>query len=204
MASTFNANAALRKLREAERKAKRAVNGYQREVASMSRRLRAATNPVPLTDDERRLTERVRLAIETQDEKEYDFFLSYARIDGAEFATQLRDELDDLDVTVWFDGVDIQPGISQARQMDLGLLRAKAGIVVLTPAFIAGRFWTERELGVLLGKPRLIPVLHKVTFEDVAKYSGILQDLAGFETRNSDVADIALKIANALPLPEIA
>jgi len=67
--------------------------------------------------------------------------------------------------------------------MDAGLRKARSGIALLTPAYLAGRFWTERELGVLLSKETLIPVLHNVTFEDVRQYSGILPDLAGVHHR---------------------
>jgi hypothetical protein len=83
---------------------------------------------------------------------------------------------------VWFDEVAIIPGRSQSLQMDTGLRKARSGITVLTPAYLTGRFWTERELGVLLSKQTLIPVLHNVTFDDVREYSGILPDLAGFTT----------------------
>ena len=70
--------------------------------------------------------------------------------------------------------------------------------MLLTPAYIAGRFWTERELGALHHKQTLIPVLHGVTFKDVAEYSGILPDLAGFETARDSVEVIAQKIAAAV------
>jgi D-alanyl-D-alanine carboxypeptidase len=60
------------------------------------------------------------------------------------------------------------------------------------------RFWTERELGALLSKETLIPVLHNVTFEGVKQYSGILPDLAGFTTAQVSIADIAKKIAAAV------
>ena len=82
--------------------------------------------------------------------------------------------------------------------MDKGLQRARAGIALLTPAYLVGRFWTERELGALLHKDTLIPVLHGVTFEEVAEYSGILPDLTGFETSRDSVEVIAQKIAAAL------
>ena len=132
------------------------------------------------------------------DPREYDTFLSYARIDGAEIASQLKDELEALGVAVWFDEVAIVPGRSQSLQMDAGLRKARSGITLLTPAYLAGRFWTERELGALLNKETLIPVLHNVTFEDVKQYSGILPDLAGFTTKNDSVEDIAKKIAAAV------
>lgn len=86
--------------------------------------------------------------------------------------------------------------------MDAGLRKARSGIALLTPAYLAGRFWTERELGALLGKETLIPVLHNVTFEDVREYSGILPDLAGFTTANDSVEDIAKKIAAAVLIEE--
>lgn len=69
---------------------------------------------------------------------------------------------------------------------------------MLTPAYLTGRFWTERELGALLHKETLIPVLHSVTFAEVKEYSGILPDLAGFETARDSVEDIAEKIAAAV------
>jgi hypothetical protein len=71
-----------------------------------------------------------------------------------------------------------------------------------TAAYLAGRFWTERELGALLNKPTLIPVLHEVTFQDVGEYSGILPDLAGFTTDRDPVRVIAEKIARAVLAPE--
>jgi hypothetical protein len=71
-------------------------------------------------------------------------------------------------------------------------------VVILTPAYLAGRFWTERELGALLHKETLIPVLHGVTFADVAEYSGILPDLVGFTTSLNSVQGIAAKIAGAV------
>ena len=82
--------------------------------------------------------------------------------------------------------------------MDAGLRKARSGITILTPAYLAGRFWTERELGALLSKETLIPVLRNVTFEDVKQYGGILPDLAGFTTAQESVEDIAKKIAAAV------
>lgn len=82
--------------------------------------------------------------------------------------------------------------------MGKGLRSARCGIALLTPTYLTGRFWTERELGALLHKETLIPVLYKVTFQQVAEYSGILPDLAGFETARDSVQDIAAEIAAAI------
>src|SRR5699024_7765371 len=127
---------------------------------------------VRYTESERVLADRVHEAVASLDPREYDVFLSYARIDGSEVAGQLQDKLENLGVAVWFDEVAIIPGKSQSLQMDAGLKKARSGVTVLTPAYLTGRFWTERELGALLNKSTLIPVLHNVTFDDVKEYSG--------------------------------
>ncbi len=172
-------------------------------ISELNRRLRSASAQGPrYTPREQELADRVHSALSVLDDRRYDAFLSYARIDGTEVGEQLCLELERLGAEVWFDAVAIEPGKSQALQMDRGLRSARCGIALLTPAYLTGRFWTERELGALLHKETLIPVLHGVSFEDVAEYSGILPDLAGFETSRDDVAVIAEKIAAAI-LPAI-
>lgn len=170
-------------------------------IAELNRQLRSSSTGVRYTEPEQRLADRVHTAVGQLDPREYDTFLSYARIDGGEVASALRDALEELGVSVWFDEVAIVPGRSQSLQMDAGLQKARSGIALLTPAYLTGRFWTERELGALLSKNILIPVLHNATFEDVKKYSGILPDLAGFTTEHDSVEDIAKKIAAAV-IPE--
>lgn len=194
---------------------KKAVDGYNRKVeqhnreadrhnqqvvAELNKRLAAvpATRTVTYQPVERALVERVHGAIDFDDGREYDVFLSYARIDGEATARTLAGALEQRGVSVWYDAVAIQPGKSQSLQMDAGLRKARAGIAVLTAAYLAGRFWTQRELGALLNKPTLIPVLHGVTFDDVREYSGILPDLAGFTTEHDDIGTIADKIAPAV------
>lgn len=119
------------------------------------------------------MADRVQRAVaELTDARDTDVFLSYARLDGAMVANELKASLEALDVAVWFDAAEIVPGKSLALQMDGGLAKARAGVAVLTPAFVAGHFWTDRELGSLLKKNTLIPVLHGVTFHDVKGMSG--------------------------------
>src|SRR6266487_2039663 len=114
--------------RAAERHNQQVVNDINRQLRN------AGTRPtVHYTLEERQLTDRVQEAISVQDAREYDVFLSYARIDGSEMAQKLRANLDGLGVHVWFDAVVIRPGKSQALQMDQGLRRARAGVVLLTP-----------------------------------------------------------------------
>lgn len=192
--------------RKVDQHNKKVVSDYNRKteannravIADLNRQLRAASSGPRYTVHEQALADRIQHAVAAQEEREWDTFLSYARIDGAEVGAGLRQHLEALRVSVWFDEVATLPGKSQALQMDHGLQRARAGIALLTPAYLAGRFWTERELGALLHKETLIPVLHGVTFADVAEYSGILPDLAGFETSRDSIEVIAQKIAAAV------
>lgn len=184
-----------RQVRDRNRKAQ---TQNKKAVADLRRMLHSASGKVHYTESERFLADRVYHAVSEIDGREYDTFLSYARIDGADVAGELRNALEELGVAVWFDEVSIVPGRSQSLQMDAGLRMARSGIALLTPAYLTGRFWTERELGALLNKETLIPVLHNVTFEDVRQYSGILPDLAGFTTSRDSVPDIAAKIACAV------
>jgi hypothetical protein len=192
--------------RKVDQHNKKVVADYNRQVdassrsviADLNRQFKAASSGPRYTTDEQALADRVQNAVAQRDDREWDTFLSYARIDGADIGDEFRRHLESLGLTVWFDAIAITPGKSQALQMDKGLQRARAGIVLLTPAYLVGRFWTERELGALLHKETLIPVLHGVSFDQVAEYSGILPDLAGFETSRDSVELIAQKIAAAI------
>ena len=199
-----------REVERINRTNQQAINEYNRKanehnnrvIADLNRQLRSASGTIRYTDKELILADRIHRAVGSIDPREYDSFLSYARIDGAVVANELRSNLESFGVAVWFDEVAIVPGRSQSLQMDAGLRKARTGIAFLTPAYLAGRFWTERELGALLSKETLIPVLHNVTFEDVKQYSGILPDLAGFTTEHDSIADIAKKIAAAVLIDE--
>lgn len=196
--------------RRVEQHNRKVVNDYNREVAKvnahnratiaeLNRQLRSSGTSRPVyTPAERSLADRIQEQVVLHPDRQWDTFLSYARIDGHETGTALRAALEDLGVSVWFDEIAITPGRSQALQMDQGLRTARCGIALLTPAYLTGRFWTERELGALLHKAMLIPVLHNVTFAQVAEYSGILPDLAGFETSRDPIPVIAEKIAAAV------
>lgn len=174
------------------------VNRHNAAVVGELKRELVASPRARYTMAEQGLADRVRDAIPARGDREVDLFLSYARIDGSKIGAALCQALRERGVCVWFDEIAISPGTSQSRQMDRGLQRARAGVVLLTPAYVAGRFWTERELGALLHKSLLIPVLHNVTFAEVAEYSGILPDLAGFETSRDSIDVIADKVASVL------
>jgi hypothetical protein len=107
------------------------VNAHNAAViADLNRRLRTGSSGPRYTPQEQALADRVQRAVPLRDEREVDAFVSYARIDGAGVADELREHLEALGVSVWFDAVAIAAGKSQALQIDRGLQKARAGVAV--------------------------------------------------------------------------
>ncbi len=130
--------------------------------------------------------------------REHDVFLSHAFADN-EVATQLYDELKARGLDTWFDGAELHLGESLMRQIDRGIARSRCGVLLITEAFLEGRFWTEREMTALVGgRRRVIPVLHGVTFEDLSAYSPILSDFVGLDMDLHGLGEIADQITAAL------
>lgn len=130
--------------------------------------------------------------------REHDVFLSHASADN-EVATQLYDELTARGLDTWFDGAELRLGESLMRQIDRGIAGSRCGVLLITVAFLDGRFWTEREMTALVGgRRRVIPVLHGVTFEDLSAYSPILSDFVGLDMDRFGLGDIADQIAGTL------
>lgn len=67
------------------------ANAHNKKVITdLNRQLRSASSSIRYTEPERRLADRVHGAVAMIDPREYDSFLSYARINGAEIAGNLR------------------------------------------------------------------------------------------------------------------
>ena len=93
----------------------RKVDAHNRAVvADLNRQLRAASSGPRYTVREQAPADRVQRAVAAQEEREWDTFLSYARIDGAEVGDELRGQLEALGVSVWLDEIAVSPGKSLA------------------------------------------------------------------------------------------
>src|SRR5699024_2081655 len=130
-----------------------------RVIGDLQKRLRTTDSGPRYTPSEQALADRVQASLISQDERDWDIFLSYARIDGSGVAEELRLMLEEIKIRVWMDEVAIIPGWSQSRQIDQGLCKARGGVALLTRANLPGRLRTEREIGVLLRNNTLNPVL---------------------------------------------
>ncbi|TFV78485.1 toll/interleukin-1 receptor domain-containing protein [Blastococcus sp. CT_GayMR19] len=129
-----------------------------------------------------------------------DLFLCHAWPDRQGSAAELHGHLKTNGATVWFSEEDIPLGSLMTREIDKGLRNSRVGIVLVTPALlesIKNEGIAEKELAVLLGSNRVIPVTHGVTFDQLYDVSPMLASHAGLSTAESSLDAVAAKIAAA-------
>lgn len=132
----------------------------------------------------------------------YDAFISHATEDQAAVARPLAERLAALGFAVWYSETCLQVGDSLRRSIDAGLARARFGIVVLSPAFLA-RGWPQYELDGLVAREMaggkvILPLWHGVGRDEVARYSPTLADRLALSTATASVEEIAGRLAAAM------
>ena len=95
-------------------------------------------------------------------EQKWDVFISYAHKD-ADWVQNLADNLYRADFEVFIDSWEIAPGDVLVHKIDEGVLKAKTGVLVVSPEALS-RPWVLEEYAAMMrraveGKQRLIPVL---------------------------------------------
>lgn len=111
----------------------------------------------------------------------YDVFISHASEDKEEIARPLSDALSAAGLGVWLDTAVLELGDSLRRKIDEGLCMCRYGVVVLSPSFLS-KEWPQRELDGLFaretstGEKAILPVLHRLTRAQLARYSPLLAD----------------------------
>mgnify|MGYP002385789557 FL=1 len=115
----------------------------------------------------------------------------------------LADLLEAEGVSVWFSEKDILLGQPFMREIDRGLAKSRAGLVLITPAFldrVNNRGISDKELSELLARDLLIPVVHGTTWDEVRKVSPLLGSRHGLDTAEDSIDVIATKIAELIHL----
>jgi hypothetical protein len=77
--------------------------------------------------------------------KRYDVFIAHASEDKKEAAVPLASALRDRGCTVWIDEDEVLLGDNVVCGINVGIARAKFGVVILSPAFFA-KAWPQHEL----------------------------------------------------------
>ena len=126
-----------------------------------------------------------------------DYFLCHAWDDRQGSAKELCDLLKSSGVSVWFSENDINLGAPFLREIDRGLAKSKAGIVLVTPALLKrlkGESIADKELSVLLARDQLVPVVHGTTYEALREVSPLLASRNGLNTAENPMAQVAAKL----------
>jgi TIR domain len=127
-----------------------------------------------------------------------DLFLCHAWDDRRGVATELNNLLEAKGVSVWFSEKDILLGQPFMREIDRGLAKSRAGLVLITPALLErvdNRGVSDKELSELLARDQLIPVVHGTTWKEVRDVSPLLGSRNGLDTAEDSMEVIATKIA---------
>ena len=112
--------------------------------------------------------------------KQWDIFISHASEDK-DFVRPFAEALRETHLSVWYDEFELRVGDSLRRKIDEGLGQSRYGIVVLSHSFFA-KNWPQQELDGLMsreiaGTKVILPVWHKISFEEVRQYSPMLSGL---------------------------
>jgi len=131
---------------------------------------------------------------------EYDIFICHASEDKKDFVKPLADDLVAQNLKVWYDELELKLGDSLREKIDYGLANSSYGLVVLSEAFFAKK-WPKEELDGLVarqtseGRKVILPVWHKVGYEDVKKFSPILAGKLAAKSEDGLEAVVAQVIA---------
>jgi hypothetical protein len=127
-----------------------------------------------------------------------DFFLCHAWDDRTGIAKELHDLLESRGISVWFSEKDVALGTPLLREIDKGLAKSRAGIVLVTPALLRrlqGESIADKELSVLLARDQLVPIVHGTTYEALRDVSPLLASRTGLSTAENPMADVVAKLA---------
>lgn len=129
-----------------------------------------------------------------EQQKQYDFFISHASEDKEDIVRNLAEALRESGFQVWYDEFELKIGDSLRKKIDLGLINSKFGIVIISPSFVR-KNWTEYELNGMVaremnGHKVILPIWHKITKDEVLKFSPTLTDKMALNTSIHTIDDI--------------
>lgn len=133
---------------------------------------------------------------------EYDVFISHASEDKDSVVRPLAEALLERGLKVWYDEFELKIGDSLRRKIDIGLLKSRFGVVILSRNFIR-KGWTNYELDGIItkavsGEQVMLPIWHNITKQEIVDYSPSLADKLARNTSSSTIDEIADEIAEVI------
>lgn len=136
-----------------------------------------------------------------EEEDFYDLFISHSSDDKEEFVRPLVEALQKEGVKVWYDEFTLKVGDRLRRSIDNGLKHSSFGVLVLSSSFFR-KNWTQYEFDGLIaqemasGNKRILPIWHKVSRDEVMKFSPTLGDVVALDSTRSTIKEIAKDLAS--------
>ena len=138
-----------------------------------------------------------------QNYSKYDVFLSHANKDKNVLVNKIFKALDKLGINIFYDKDTLEWGDHWKERILEGTAKSEFAIIVISENFF-GREWTEIELKEFLERERrdgqklILPILHKVTAEQVERKYKTLTDIQFINSADYSSNEIALLFARQL------
>jgi len=118
--------------------------------------------------------------------KQWDFFIAHVSEDKDEIASPLAERLNSRGLMAWYIDYSLKQGSNLRESIDYGLARSRFGLVIVSNHFLE-KHWPEDELNDLAtrevnGTKVILPVWHKIGFQQVLEYSPVLADRVAITT----------------------
>lgn len=186
-----------KKIEEAQKRREREQLEYQRKLTEELEAQRRLIREVMVSSSTTK-----QQIVKTEENQTYDLFISHASEDKDDFVRPLAEELGRIGVKVWYDEFTLKVGDSLRRSIDKGLAQSRFGVVVLSSSFF-NKNWTQYELDGLVaremeGRKVILPIWHKVTIDEVRRYSPTLADKVAINSSLYSIEEIARKLADVL------
>lgn len=193
-------NDAYKKMQKAQQDEEKKKDKQMKSMqSSYENRVRELTNQLSAKPI---IPERIHTYVES--DEEYDVFVSHAWEDKEGFVDEFVEELEKLDIKVWYDKQRIKWGDSMRGRIDNGLKKSKFGIAVISLDYIAdGKYWTKAELDGLfqlesINGKTLLPIWHNITKQQVINYSPIIANKKAMTTASMTAEEIAKEMQSLL------
>jgi hypothetical protein len=199
-----------KRISDETRKLHDAQNQYNVEQSKEQARLLSSLRR--LEEEEARKRDRVVEQIEASlpaaeaaVDASFHAFISHASEDKEDIARPLAEGLQKRGYRIWYDDFQLRVGHSLRRSIDQGLASSRFGIVIFSPNFFA-KDWPQYELDGLVnnevsGAARILPLWHKVSKNEVQRYSPSLADKVALNTANYTLEELVDKLAEVIGKP---
>lgn len=139
------------------------------------------------------------IVFDSNEEEEYDIFVSHATEDKESFCDEFVEILqEEYNLKIWYDSLSLKWGDNIRTEIDKGLRKSKFGIVVLSKSYIK-KYWTNYELEGLFqrettGGKLILPIWHDITKQQVQDFSFSLAGKMAMNTAIMTPNEIAKKM----------